>query len=352
MRKSRIGILGIVLLIIAAFFVFPMDMYISKPGGAYDLAPLVEVEGGDKEDIGTFSLMTISLAKATPFSYIASKFSDKRKVLPAINVRRTGETDEEYNVRQKKMMSDSQFNAVTVAYEKAGLPVEIDFDGVFVMGIKEGGAADGILQVGDKIYEVDGMLLEQSGQFYTAIFDKKLGDTVELSIERDEETIDVSIVLQEIPGEKGRAGLGVEFQEDRELTTDPKVEFHTSNIGGPSAGLLFTLEIMNQLIDEDIAKGYNIAGTGEMLEGGTVGRIGGADFKVIAAARQGVEIFFVPDDDLPMEVLERNPGLQTNYEEAVEMAEKIGTKMDIVPVKTIDDALDYLDKLESKNTSK
>ena len=123
---------------------------------------------------------------------------------------------------------------------------------------------------------------------------------------------------------------------------------HTSNIGGPSAGLMFTLEIMNRLIDEDLAKGYNIAGTGEMLEDGTVGRIGGADFKVIAASREGVEIFFAPDDEFRKKCYDKNPGLQTNYEEAVEMAKKIGTKMKIVPVKTIDDALDYLDKLEPK----
>ena len=63
---------------------------------------------------------------------------------------------------------------------------------------------------------------------------------------------------------------------------------------------------------------------------------------------QGVEIFFAPDDDLPDEVREENPGILTNYEEAVEMAEKIGTKMKIVPVKTIDDALAYFAELEPK----
>ena len=88
-----------------------------------------------------------------------------------------------------------------------------------------------------------------------------------------------------------------------------EVEFKTSNIGGPSAGLMFTLEIMNQLLDEDLTKGYNIAGTGEMLEDGTVGRIGGADFKVIAASRQDMEIFFAPADDLPDEVRAENPGI-------------------------------------------
>ena len=139
------------------------------------------------------------------------KFSDKRKILPAEKVRRTGENDKEYNVRQKKMMSDSQFNAITVAFDKAGLPVEIDFDGVFVMSVLEDGAADGILEVGDKIYKIDGVQLEQSGQFYTFIGDKKLGDKVLMSLERNEEMIEVSVTLKEIPGENGRVGLGVRF---------------------------------------------------------------------------------------------------------------------------------------------
>ena len=85
-----------------------------------------------------------------------------------------------------------------------------------------------------------------------------------------------------------------------------------------------------------------------MLSDGTVGRIGGADFKIMAADREGVEIFFAPNDYLPDEVREKNPGILTNYEEALKTAEKIGTKMKIVPVTTIDDALDYLKDLEDK----
>ena len=348
MRKKRLGMLGIVLVIIAILFVYPLDMYVSQPGGAYDLAPLVDVVGGDKDDVGTFSLMTISVSKATPISYVFSKFSDKKKLLPANNVRRDGESDKDYNIRQKKLMSGSQFNAITVAYDKAGIPVDIEFDGVFVMGVPEGGAADGILEVGDKIRGIDGVSLKESGQFFTMIADKKLGDEVELSVERDTKLLDFTIALKEIPNSEGRVGLGVRFEEDRTLSTEPEIDFKTSNIGGPSAGLMFTLEIMNQLLDEDLTKGYNIAGTGEMLEGGLVGRIGGADFKVVAADRAGMEIFFAPADDLPEEVRKANPGIRTNYEEAVEMAEKIGTTMKIVPVKTVDDALDYLASLTEK----
>ncbi|MCM3742733.1 PDZ domain-containing protein [Sporosarcina luteola] len=348
MKMKRVGLYAVVLLILLFLFIYPLDAYISKPGGAYDLEPIVEVEGGDKDDVGTFSLMTISIGKATPFSYVASRFSDRMKVLPIYKVRREGENDKEYNIRQKKLMSDSQFNAITVAFSKADIPVDITYDGVFVVSVLKGGAADGKLQTGDKIRFVDGRQLTEAGQFASSISGKNEGDKVTVTIERDEKLRDVEITLREIPKSEGRIGLGIEFQEDRELSTDPRVDIHTADIGGPSAGLMFTLEIMNQLLDEDLTKGYKIAGTGEMLADGTVGRIGGADFKIMAADREGVEIFFAPDDYLPNEVRAKNPGIMTNYEEAVKTAEKIGTKMKIVPVTTIDDALDYLRDLKEK----
>jgi PDZ domain-containing protein len=348
LKKKRLSLIGVVLVIIAILFIYPLDSYISSPGGAYNLDPLVEVVGGDENDVGTFSLMTITVAKATPASYVFSKFTDTKKLLPPEKVRRDGENDKEYNIRQKKLMTGSQFNAITVAFDKANLPVDIQFDGVFVMMVLEKGAADGILEVGDKIRAVDGVKLKESGEFFKLIGDKKLGDEVTVSLDRNGKMFDSTLKLKEIPDSDGRAGLGVRFEEDRTLTTDPKIDFKTSNIGGPSAGLMFTLEIMNQLLDEDLTKGYKIAGTGEMLEDGTVGRIGGADFKVIAASRQDIEIFFAPADDLPEDVRKVNPGIMTNYEEAVKMAKKIGTKMEIVPVKTVDDALDYLASLEEK----
>lgn len=348
MKLKRIGLYAVVLLLLLFLFIYPLDAYISKPGGAYDLAPIVEVEGGDADDVGTFNLMTISIGKATPASYVASKFSDRMKLLPIYKVRREGENDKEYNIRQKKLMSDSQFNAITVAFSKAGIPVDITYDGVFIVSVLNGGAADGKLEAGDKIHAIDGVQLKEAGQFATSITGKGAGDKVKVTVERDKKVMDVEITLREIPESEGRIGLGVEFQEDRELATDPKVDIHTADIGGPSAGLMFTLEIMNQLLDEDLTKGYNIAGTGEMLSDGTVGRIGGADFKIMAADREGVEIFFAPNDYLPDEVRKKNPGIMTNYEEAVKTAEKIGTKMKIVPVTTIDDALDYLNDLEPK----
>ncbi|KXH79882.1 SepM family pheromone-processing serine protease [Sporosarcina sp. HYO08] len=348
MRKKRLGLLGVIIVLLVLLFAYPLDAYITKPGGAYELSPLVQVIGGDKDDQGIFSLLTISVAKATPFLYSVAKLSDYQNILPVHKVRRVGENDKEYNIRQKRLMSDSQFNALTVAYSKVGLPVDIGFNGVFISGIVSGGASDGRLEVGDLIHAVDGAELTESGQFYHAIADRKLGDELTLTVERNDQKLDVEIILAEIPESDGRVGLGIQFEEDRTVKTDPEVQFDTSEIGGPSAGLMFTLEIMNQLLDEDLTKGYKVTGTGEMYEDGTVGRIGGADFKVVAADRKGMEIFFAPADDLPEEVRQANPGIKTNYEEAVEMAEKIGTKMKIVPVVTVDDAIAYLEALQEK----
>lgn len=348
MKMRKWGIAAVILIVIAVIALYPLDMYISRPGGAYDLAPLVEVAGGDTDDAGTFSLMTIAIGKATPITYAWSKFSDKMKLLPATQVRRHGESDEEYGVRQKKLMNDSKTHAISVAFDKAGLPINRKFTGVFVAGVLPAGASVGKLEVGDIIQSIDQQELASAKEFMQEIGDKSEGQKVQLRVKRRKQELDVPIELKELPDSNGRAGLGIEFEEQIKLETEPKVDIRTEDIGGPSAGLMFTLELMNRLVDVDLTKGYNIAGTGEMLEDGSVGRIGGIDFKVMAADRQDIEIFFAPDDELPDEVKKKNPQLRSNYEEAKETADKIGTKMKVVPVKTIDDALSYLEKLDEK----
>lgn len=97
---------------------------------------------------------------------------------------------------------------------------------------------------------------------------------------------------------------------------------------------MFTLEIYNQLTPGDLTKGHRIAGTGTITKEGVVGAIGGVVHKIVAADRKEAEIFFVPKD---------------NYKEAAAKAEQIGTKMKLVPVSTVDDALAYLKTLSVKS---
>ncbi|WP_394187273.1 SepM family pheromone-processing serine protease [Paenisporosarcina quisquiliarum] len=346
-KKSTIGFFIACVFLLSATF-YPVDAYISKPGGAYPLDPLVKVQGGDTDDEGSMSLMTIALAKATPITYAWAKVANHQHILPSNHVRNPNEDEDEYTIRQLKLMSQSQFNAILVAFQKADKPYEVNTNGVFVLNVLPDGAADGLLKAGDKILRIDDVKSNSQEKVISYLQEKKVNDIVQLEIERKEKVEVVDIKLKPIPGDDSRAGLGITFMEDKTITTTPNVLIKSEDIGGPSAGLMFTLELLNQLEEEDLTKGYAIAGTGEMKSTGEVGRIGGIDLKVVAADAAGIEVFFAPDDELPEEVLINNPTLRSNYEDARDAAKEIGTKMKIVPVKTIDDALDYLEQLEPK----
>lgn len=348
MKKRNPIILLFIVVIVLALGFYPIDSYISKPGGAYELEPFVEVDGGDQDDEGTLSLLTIALAKATPLTYAFAKITDNQKIYKANEIRQEDEDETEYNVRQLKLMSNSQFNAISVAFNRANKPYTISNNGIFIFNVVDDSAADGILEAGDKILQMDdiGELTEESIRTY--LTGKGEGDVIRLKVERDGKQLDKEVSLKTIPGVLETPSIGISYTADKKVETTPVVHINSEDIGGPSAGLMFTLEILNQLLPEDITKGYKIAGTGEMGPDGTVGRIGGIDLKVIAADNKDMEIMFAPDDDIDPTILANNPDLTSNYEEALKSARKIGTKMKIVPVKTIDDALAYLDQLKPK----
>lgn len=346
-KKHYISLL-IVFVIAIAFSFYPIEKYVMRPGNAYNVEDFITVENGDVDDKGSFSLMTVSVAKATPATYIVAQLNKYHEILDVNAVRQQGEDDNEYRVRQLKLMSDSQFNALYVAFTKANLPFTVSYKGVYVLNVLEDGAAEDVLQAGDIVTEVDGQIISRQTELVELLNNKKKGDKVEIVIERDNKLITKNLTLKEIPGSKGRIGLGITFAESKTIRTDPNVDADTEKIGGPSAGLMFTLEILNQLLDVDISKGYNIAGTGEMNEDGTVGRIGGVEKKVVAADKAGMEIFFVPNDEITEQMIANNPNIISNYEAAAKTAKEIGTTMKIIPVKTIDDALNYLKDLQEK----
>ena len=318
-----------------------------KPGSAYDVSEFVTVHDGDKNHEGTMSLMTVAMAEATPLTYAFAYLKEFEEIYKEEDVRQEEEDEKEYSVRQLKLMSDSQFNALYIAFQKANLPYTIEYHGVTVLNVLAEGAADGELEPGDEIVEIDGVLIEKAQELTDILSLKKENEKVELVINRNDELLDRTLTLKPIPGTE-KVGVGITYSESKLIKTEPDVKVDAEKIGGPSAGLMFTLEILNQLLDEDLTKGYSIAGTGEMNEDGTVGRIGGIDKKVVAADRDGVEIFFAPADEITEAMKQVNPSLKSNYEVAAETAEKINTDMVIVPVKTIDDALNYIEKLTPK----
>ncbi|WP_077622125.1 SepM family pheromone-processing serine protease [Sediminibacillus massiliensis] len=339
MRFNKRGMFSaIIILIIAVFLVsYRLPYYIYKPGGADALNPIVEVADGYKSE-GDMHLVTIRGGQATPLQYLLASIRPYQEIQPIDEVFPEGISQDEYFDAQLQMMENSQEASTVVAYQAAGEEIEIEYKGIYVVTVIREMPADGKLKAGDRILRIDGEEMETSDQMIDYISTKEAGDKIEVTVNRDGEQITESIELELFPGQDERIGIGIQLVTDREVEVEPALSFASGNIGGPSAGLMFSLEIYDQLTEEDMTKGYQIAGTGEINYEGEVGRIGGIDKKVIAADQEGCDVFFAPNE---------NGAENSNYSVAKETAEEIGTDMKIVPVDTFQEAVDYLNEMQS-----
>lgn len=313
-----------------------LPYYIYKPGAADELTDMVEVNHGYDSE-GAFHLVTVSGGRATPLEYIWAKFASYREILPLEEAIPEGFTDEAYRFFQLKMMEDSKAASKVVAYEAAGKKVDIIFNGVYVLQTIPHMPAEEVLEVGDRIFAVDGREVKEAKDLTSYVEKKNVKDIVSLTIERDERIEEIDVMIDNFPEGNGNRGIGIQLLAEKSVHVEPKVNIKSGNIGGPSAGLMFALEMHNQLVEEDITKGYRIAGTGELAFDGSVLRVGGVDKKVIAANRKGVDIFFAPYEAGAKE---------SNYEVAKQTADEINADMEIVPIDSFDEALDYLNQLE------
>lgn len=258
------------------------------------------------------------------------------------------ETTDEYSQRQSYVMKTSQSNAIQAVYELLGIPYEMRTESISVLSAMEKMPAAKVLQPGDQLLQVDGVPITDLDSMLNYIATKEIGEEIEIHFRRGDKELETVIPLVELdsaPDEpasaKPRPGIGIYLAVVQSIAAadeNKQVNLKVENIGGPSAGLMFALEIYNLLTEEDITKGYRIAGTGQINPAGEVGVIGGIQYKIVAAEREEADLFFAPKD--------RHPIL--NYTLAAEKAKEIKTDMKIVPVGTLQEALDYLKQLPPK----
>lgn len=315
---------------------YKLPYYIQRPGGADALNPIVKVEDGYESE-GDMHLVTVSGLQATPIQYVLAKIMPNTEILPLDQVFPEGISQKEYMEAQLQVMESSQEAATVVAYTATGSDITIEYNGVYVVSVVEGMPADGVLQMGDRIIGIDNKPIKEANDLIHYVEQKKENDVVSIKFVRDDKTLTKDITLKNFDQLDDKVGVGISLVTDRNVTVDPDVHFASGNIGGPSAGLMFSLEIYDQLTEKDLTKGYQIAGTGEIDYDGNVHRIGGIDKKIVAADREGIDIFFAPNE---------HGAKDSNYEIAKKKAEEIGTDMKIIPVDTFDDALSYLEKLK------
>lgn len=345
--KRFVQIIKVILIMVLlyAFIFVPIPFYLEVPGKAFGLDGMVEVNNEFSNEPGDFYLTTVAIQQATPLTALSSVLPF-RDLLSEVDLFGDIEDFEEYDAMQHYYMNSSINTAVQVAFEAADLEYELQYNGVYVLHVLEESTFAGELKIGDTVKAADGIAFESSHDFIEYISNKNVGETVTIEIDRDGEVLSASGEL--ILLDSGMAGIGIGLADNTSINTNPDVSIHSGAIGGPSAGLMFSLQIYKQLTGENIHGDKDIAGTGTISPDGTVGRIGGIAKKVVASDEEGIDYFFAPDDEITAEMKAVYPDLKSNYEEAVDAAEAIDTEMEIIPVKNISDAIDFLEKLDKE----
>lgn len=331
-----ISIVGVILLISS---VVPLPYYIYQPGSAESVANRVTVVGGHKDEKGSLMLTTVySTPVYNIYYWLYGKFGHDTELLPKKEVD-GGIPNSDYSKLLKWMMDDSQTNAEVAAMKYLGKPVQVVHDGVEIGTFTANSQAANDLHSGDIIVAVDEKPVKTLTDLQGILATKKEGDRVVISALHDGKSFQVPVPVILIPANgqiPAHPGIGFSPLQVTTATVPEKIEFHTGDIGGPSAGMMFSLEIISQLSTGDLTKGYQIAGTGTISLDGVVGQIGGIEHKIVAATRSHAEIFFVPKDVKQSD---------TNEKLALTEAARIHSPLKIVPVAHLSDAVDYLKSL-------
>jgi PDZ domain-containing protein len=200
-------------------------------------------------------------------------------------------TDEEVREEDQAAMRESQDTATAAAMRQLGVPGTVH---VVVAKVEDKAPAQGRLKSGDELVAIDGAAVTDAKQLRRLIGQRDAGEPVRVTYRRGGKSIDVTIVTATAKDKDGstRPVIGV---QTRERTDYPiKVTISLKDVGGPSAGLMFSLAIVDKLEPGSLTDGKFIAGTGTIDSDGEVGPIGGIQQKLIGARRKGAEVFLVP----------------------------------------------------------
>ncbi|MFB9769387.1 SepM family pheromone-processing serine protease [Lactiplantibacillus modestisalitolerans] len=329
----------VAILVVILLFWFPLPAYVEGPGDANNLKSLVTVQGHPDKRAGKFMLTSVGLAKATPVTWLFAQFNPHYSVVSAAEVN-GGQDDATYDKVQSFYMQSAINEAIATAYRAAGQTYQKTYRGIYVLTVQKNSHFKQKVKVGDTITKVDGHHFKSARGYQNYIAKRGVGHKVTLTYRHNGHVKTARAPLIKLSTK--RAGIGVGLTDNVKVHTDIPVKVDPGQIGGPSAGLMFSLQIYQQLSGENLRRGRKVAGTGTIAADGSVGEIGGIDKKIIAAKNAGATIFFAPYVKPTKAVLALEEQHQTNYQLAKRTAQKYAPNMKVVPVKTFAEARQYL----------
>ena len=309
--STRLFIAGLALLaVVLALLVVPSNEYIFLPDPAHPVAPLVTVSGGHDPAHGGVYFVDVIVRKATWLERLIPGIHNGADLYPAQAIDPPGINE---TLRRRLDLQDmklSQQVAAGVALRAAGKHVVMRPVGVRVTEVGQGLPAFGKLVPGDVIVAVDAKPVHTLGDLYADMHARQVGDVVAFTVRRGKQTLVVKIkTVGTGRGQARRPIVGIAPDQALDIHLPLQVRINAGNVGGPSAGVAFALEVMEEL-GRDVVHGHTIAATGEIRPDGSIGPIGGIKQKTIGARAAHVDAFLVPAGDNAQEARKYAHGLR------------------------------------------
>jgi Lon-like protease len=294
-------------LVAGVLWFIPSDKYIYLPDDPRNVDGLVQVPGEQEEDDGDrgIYMVDIVIRKASLLERLFPRVQGGASLVEPSEFNPENLPDRVRREQSLAQMSASQKIATAVALRALGY--EIDSLGVEVTEIEVGAPADGPLEPGDLIVEAEGKPVDTTEKLREVMEEVQPGESVRLRIERDGDEQEVTVGTKASEDDPPRAIMGIFIEPRLEFPIDISID--AGDVGGPSAGLAFALDIYDEL-GEDVDEGRKVVVTGALNLDGTVSAIGGIKQKTYAASESDADLFLVPD---------RNADDARGYAEGIEV---------------------------------
>ena len=340
MKRTAPRVGTLLAVVTALAFVIHVPYVLLSPGPVFDTlgedrkAPIIKISGATTyPTTGELNMTTVSeyggpQDDITLFQALWGWVSAATVVLPRESLYAPEETRQSNRVESASQFSSSQSNALAAAMNYLGKPVRSEFA---VTSVAVGAPALGRLESGDRLLTVDGKKILSDIQVVHAVRDKPIGTRLTFVVRRDGVVKTVSVISGPRPDlpattedESKMAYIGITVGQL--YAAEFPITFGLQDVGGPSAGTMFALGIIDKLTPGSLTGGHVIAGTGTISMKGEVGAIGGIRQKMIGAQKAGATLFLAP---------------QSNCDDVVG---HVPSGLTVVPVSTLTQAVQAIGK--------
>ncbi len=315
----------------AALFVVPSNSYLFLPDPAHQLGPLVRIQSErDDHDGGGIYFVDVRFRKARLLERLFPGIQDGASLVDESQVKAPGVSEKQQRRADLQEMALSQQIATGVALRYLGYRVPGLSDGALVDRVLRDAPARRVLRAGDKIVALDGRRVQTIADLRRIVGEHRPGESVSVRYRRGGSVRSARFRLIADPDDPRRTIVGV--IPGLEIKLPLRIKIDTRGVGGPSAGLAFALDVVEEL-GRDIDHGYRVAATGAIDETGAVLPVGALKQKTLGAREAHVDVFLVPAGDNAREARRYAHGLR------------------VIPVQNFPQALHALATLPAKATS-